>query len=405
MSEGHEVTVSANHMTELGALPQGWTSAQFIDVATLQRGKDLTRQNQSGGDFPVVASSGIIGFHNECTCPDGGVVVGRSGSIGKLTFVERGFWAHNTVLYVKDFHGNNPKFVFYMLHKVDFKRYSSGVSVPTLNRNLIHPIWLPVPPIAEQGKIATILSAVQEAKVKTENVIKAATELKKSLMKYLFTYGAIPANEAENIPQKETEIGTVPDHWNVVKFGDVVNIGSGQVDPKTEPYSKMLHIAPENIEEGTGRVFKLKTAEELKLISGKYAFAPNDVLYSKIRPYLRKATLAPIHGTCSADMYVLTSTVLIHEYLFLWLLTDAFTNQAVSYQDRTGIPKINRQQLDSTWIAVPPKLEQKSIVDILLTCSRKIESEYRQSSSLTSAFDSLLHNLMTGKVRVNGLEV
>src|SRR4030095_576628 len=145
---------------------------------------------------------------------------------------------------------------------------------------------------------------------------------------------------------KETEIGPVPAHWDIDRFGNRVTTVSGQVDPKIEPYSKMLHIGPENIEEGTGRILNPKLAEELGLISGKYLFGPTDVLYSKIRPYLRKAALPPFEGICSADMYALQpKNSLCRNYLYCWLFSESFTLQAISYQSRTGIPKINREQL------------------------------------------------------------
>ena len=185
-------------------------------------------------------------------------------------------------------------------------------------------------------------------------------------MRHLFTYGAVSVTKAEDVILKETVIGLFPDNWNIVRFEEAVTIKSGQVDPKKYPYSKMLNVGPENIEVGTGRILNAKSAEELKLISGKYLFAKNDVLYSKIRPYLRKAAFATFDGICSADMYAMTSDVLDHQYLLTWLLSDPFTTQAVSYQSRTGIPKINRKQLGSTFIPIPPKQEQQAITTVRL---------------------------------------
>jgi type I restriction enzyme S subunit len=94
-------------------------------------------------------------------------------------------------------------------------RLKQGINIPILKN-----LSIPLPPLAEQQKIASVLSTIQEAKEKTENVIKANRELKKSMMKHLFTYGPVPFEEAEKVPLKETEIGMIPEHWEVIKLGD-----------------------------------------------------------------------------------------------------------------------------------------------------------------------------------------
>jgi len=173
--------------TEIGLVPEAWDVKPLVDVATLQRGKDLPKQKQIPGPYPIVGSSGILGYHNESVCAGLGVVTGRSGSIGKLTYVEEDYWPHNTGLYVKDFHDNNPKFIYYLLHLLDFKKYATGVSVPTLNRNFIHSALLSLPPISTQQKIASILSAVDEKIEAEENKKKALEELFKTLLNILMT--------------------------------------------------------------------------------------------------------------------------------------------------------------------------------------------------------------------------
>lgn len=161
--------------TEIGPVPEHWGVKQLLDTATLQRGKDLPKQNQIPGQYPIVGSSGVIGYHNESVCSGPGVVTGRSGSIGNLAYVEENYWPHNTGLYVKDFHGNNPKFIYYLLHSVDFRKYSTGVSVPTLNRNFVHSALVPVPPTQEQQQIAYMLTSVDK-KIEAEEGRKAALQ-------------------------------------------------------------------------------------------------------------------------------------------------------------------------------------------------------------------------------------
>jgi type I restriction enzyme S subunit len=266
-------------------------------------------------------------------------------------------------------------------------------------------IRVPVPARPEQRAIAAVLRTVQQAKQATENVIAATRQLKASLMKHLFTYGPVPVQRAEVVPLKEAETGLIPTHWQVAPFGNCVEIASGQVDPRESPYREMPHVGPENIEQGTGRLLGLKKAGELGLISGKYLFDDRHVLYSKIRPYLRKAALPSFAGICSADMYPLRPRQgLEREFLFFWLLSEPFTRAIVPSQARTGIPKVNREQLNSTAIPLPPPNEQRQMAVHLMMVDSKLDAEERRRDALDALFKSLLHHLMTGKVRVCSVE-
>ncbi|MBI4181313.1 MAG: restriction endonuclease subunit S [Chloroflexi bacterium] len=184
--------------TEIGPVPEHWEVKQLVNAATLQRGKDLPKQNQVPGKYPIVGSSGIIGYHNQFVCTGPGVVTGRSGSIGNFTYIEEDYWPHNTGLYVKDFHGNNPKFIYYLFHSVDFHKYATGVSVPTLNRNFVHSALVAIPPIVEQQEIARMLSSVDKKIEIEENRKVALQALFKTMLHHLMT-GKVRVKDMEAI--------------------------------------------------------------------------------------------------------------------------------------------------------------------------------------------------------------
>ena len=140
---------------------------------------------------------------------------------------------------------------------------------------------------------------------------------------------------------------TIPNGWKQVPLSEVCRVVEGQIDPRDAEYRDLPHINGEVIESGSGRLLSLRTAAEDGLISGKYLFAPGMVLYSKLRPYLRKVTIAPSRGVCSADMYPLMfdpERVDAHFAMFS-LLAEPFTRYAVEESRRARMPKLNRAQL------------------------------------------------------------
>ena len=264
-----------------------------------------------------------------------------------------------------------------------------------LGKSTLEEYPLLFPPLPEQRAIAAALRAVQDAREARRRELALERERKAALMEELFTRGT--RGEA----CKETEIGRMPQSWDVMRFGNSVDITKGQVDPKQEPYKSMLHVGSENIEAGTGRLLSLKTNGDLKVISGNYLFVEGNVLYSKIRPYMNKVALPSFSGTCSADMYPLSphKGKMTREFLFHSILSEAFKVRAISFQDRTGIPKINRDQLNSIPLALPPLEEQQEIAEVLTACDQKIDALEAESALHDELVRALLEELMTGRIR------
>ena len=173
---------------KFGKVPVGWKCDKFKEFAVLQRGNDLTDNEVIPGSYPVVKSNGVSIWHNQFFVEPPGVVTGRSGTIGKAFYIEERFWAHNTTLYVKDFKGNVPKYIYYLILSMDFSRYYTGTTVPTLNRNDIHKLKVIIPSetnVQQQivDRIDAAISIIQEKQQK----IATLERLKKSLMQNLLT--------------------------------------------------------------------------------------------------------------------------------------------------------------------------------------------------------------------------
>lgn len=173
---------------KFGKYPKDWNFSRFKDFAILQRGKDLTDNDVIKGDYPVVKSNGVQIYHNQYFVEPPGVVTGRSGTIGKAFYIEENFWAHNTTLYVKDFRDNSPKYIYYLILRMDFRRYYAGTTVPTLNRNDIHRLKVAIPKTyEEQEAICNLIDSQEKVLEKKQSKINTLQRLKKSLMQNLLT--------------------------------------------------------------------------------------------------------------------------------------------------------------------------------------------------------------------------
>jgi type I restriction enzyme, S subunit len=203
---------------------------------------------------------------------------------------------------------------------------------------------------------------------------------------------------------RQSEAGRIPNDWLARPLLTVVRIASGQVDPKQEPYRSMVLVAPDHIEAGTGRLLKKETSSDQDAISGKYLFEAGDVVYSKIRPYLRKAVLTDFSGLCSADMYPLRAAADIAPgFIVAVVLGPHFSKYAESVSVRSGMPKVNRSELAQYWIAIPPtREEQSAIAEVLRDADALIDSLEQLLTKKRQIKQGAMQELLTGKRRLPG---
>lgn len=174
--------------SELGEIPEDWDVVTIGDFAPLQRGFDLTNTNRREGIYPVVYSNGIVNHHAHFQIKGPGVVTGRSGTLGKVHYIDTDYWPHNTSLWVTKFEISNPKYVYYLYKHIGFERFASGSGVPTLNRNDAHDFKITVPQTKEeQTAIATILSDMDNEIQTHEQRLSKTSQIKQGMMQELLT--------------------------------------------------------------------------------------------------------------------------------------------------------------------------------------------------------------------------
>lgn len=208
---------------------------KFDDFVRLNRGFDLPDDKIIEGKYPVVTSTNIKAYHNEYKIEPPVVVTGRSGSLGKVQYIQEQCWPLNTALYSKDFKGNNPRYIYYFLQTMHLEQYNAGAGVPTLNQNHLQRLKINVHEIDEQEKVANILAEYDNLIGNNNKRIKLLEQMAENLYKEWFVRFRFPGHETVKFENgilkgwKKSSLGNIPGSFNVVKMKDVFQyyIGGG----------------------------------------------------------------------------------------------------------------------------------------------------------------------------------
>ncbi len=406
-------------MNELvNSVPEGWTSKSVKEICILGRGSVISAEyiSKHEGIYPVYSSqsqnNGEMGRIDVYDFDGEYITWTTDGAYAGTVFYREGKFNCTNVcgtLKPKEL-SVSVKFLSYLL-SINAKKHVSYVGNPKLMNNVVGSIQLTLPSDpAEQRAIADILSTLDEAIVQSESLVWKYQSVKQGLMSDLLTRGVDENGELrpsyEEMPELyiETKTGWIPKEWDIDYLVKRIDFPKRQVDPRYQPFRSQVLVAPDHIEQKTGRIIKLATAEEQNAISGKYPFDKGDVLYSKIRPYLRKAALAEFEGICSADIYPLKPhSNLSSGFLLATVLSEPFSVYATAVSFRSGFPKINREEMSEFVAAFPDVDEQERICDILEAIDKTTEIEKEKLSKLQALKQGLMQDLLSGQVRVGGL--
>ncbi len=274
-----------------------------------------------------------------------------------------------------------------------------------IDKIIFNELPLPLPPLPEQQKIAAVLSAVQEAKEKTQAVIDATKALKKSMMKHLFTYGPVPPEETKNVPLKETEIGSVPKEWEVVKLGEVGNIITGNTPSKNNK---------EYWDNGTIDFIKPPDLQNQKIVTFSEKISNSAVRKARI---VNKGTILVscigIIGRVGLSLKSLAFNQQINAIVpneniynqFLFYVIQVQQKQIENLASFTTVPIVSKAKFSTVKIPLPPLPVQQKIASILSAIDEKIQAEETKKKALEDLFRSLLSHLMSGKIRVKDLMI
>jgi type I restriction enzyme S subunit len=383
---------------------------RFSDFVTLQRGFDLPKTEMREGQFPVLGSTSVIGRHSEFKVEPPGVVTGRSGSLGVVQYVNERYWPHNTALWVKDFKGNDPKFVYYCMQGLDFARFNAGAGVPTLNRNHLDSLEVRVPPLAIQRRMAGILSAYDELIENSQRRIKILESLARALYREWFVHFRYPGHKS--VRRVPSTLGEIPKGWEVKRLDQVCrSIQDGDwIETKDQGGNdfRLLQISNvgigEFIETGNYRYVTQETFDRLRCNE----ILPNDLLVARMPTPIGRGWLAtkmPWRMITAVDVAIIRAERAVVHPLFLVQAWNEHANlQRIAAQaSGTTRLRITRRELAAMEFVIPIPGVQQQFADVVQPQVAMIEGLRQQIQSLRRTRNLLLPRLLSGRIDVEAI--
>lgn len=392
-------------------------SKRLGDILNFKRGYDLPASKRQPGEYPVISSSGISGYHSEYKADGEGIVTGRYGTLGTMYYINGKYWPHNTALYVTDFKGNYPKYVYYLLTCLGRMKTSDKSTVPGVNRNEIHEVNVPCLPRNMQENVADAFSSLDQ-KIDTNNKINAQLQaMAKTLYDYWFVQFDFPDENGNpykfsggKMVYNETLKCEIPVGWECFELSDVIErIGTG-LNPRQHfslGQGSNYYVTIKSIDEGKilldDKCDKIDD-DTLKIINRRSDLSVGDILFTSIQPvgitYLIQEK--PKNWNINESVFSIRPNheVISSEYAYLLLGSKgmkAFTKNASAGSIHKGIRIGVLKTFKFAFGGEEIVRKFSEIVAPQLAYMHKIEKENQE---LTQLRDWLLPMLMNGQVKV-----
>jgi type I restriction enzyme S subunit len=364
-----------------------WKSTTIGDVLTLQRGFDITKAEQRQGIVPVVSSGGINSYHDTAAARGPGVVIGRKGTLGTTFYMPNDYWPHDTTLWVKDFKGSLPRFVYYFFTVLDVKGLDVGSANPTLNRNHVHPIPVRWPERAVQKRIAAVLGALDD-KIAVNDRIQA-------------TYEAILGTRFY-----ELRIDIEPSAENAISASEIIDFNPTLPAPAA---TGAVYLDMSAVPTNSARVRGWSWREPK---SGT-RFANGCTVMARITPCLENGKAAFVDfmadgevGVGSTEFIVMRSRTGFPMHLSYFLARSSrFRNNAIrNMLGSSGRQRVNAAQLVDFPLSRAHDDQLNSFDQAACVAFDHMKSLGAEARTLAELRDVLLPKLMSGEIRVRDAE-
>ncbi|MCM1991302.1 restriction endonuclease subunit S [Oceanirhabdus seepicola] len=317
--------------------------------------------------------------------PQNTVIMSFKLSVGKVAITGENMYTNEAIA---AFHIKSPEelsfeYLYYALQTLRLNENTDrAVMGLTLNKKKLAQLMIPLPPLQTQKKIVEVLKKAQELIDLRKKQIELFDELIQSVFYDMFG-----------------DPVTNPKGWEVKSLKDFVKIDTNMISEFSD-YLDYPHIGISNIEKNTGKLINYKTIKEDNVISGKYYFGPEHIIYSKIRPNLNKVALPNFKGLCSADSYPLlvNKSKANRFYVVQILRSEYFLNEILKHSNRTNIPKVNKSQLMTFECILPPVELQNQFSQKVQKIEAQKELMQQSLTEMENNFNSLMQKAFKGEL-------
>jgi len=399
-----------------------WIDTTIGAQITLQRGIDITRANQRSGTVPVISSSGVSSFHDTAAAFGPGVILGRKGVVGSVHYSQCDYWPHDTTLWVKDFHGNDRRFVYYFF-KAMAPRIASmdvGSANPTLNRNHVHPLEIRWPPIAEQRAIAHILGTLDDKIEVNRRMSETLEAMARALFQSWFVdfdpvrakaegrEQGLPKLLADLFPDRllTSSQGESPQGWRLVPLPELIEVNPARSLRRGDvaPYLDMANVPTRG--HSPNAVVYRPFGSGMRFVNG-------DTLVARITPCLENGKTAYVDflqdrevGWGSTEYIVLRpQPPLPEEFAYCLARSDGFRDFAIqSMTGSSGRQRVPAEALSHFLLAAPSPPIATHFGEVVRPLFARGSAAMREAHTLAALRDTLLPKLISGELRVRDAE-
>lgn len=375
-----------------------WHSCRLGDVMTLSRGHDLPESQRKEGSVPIVSSSGITGYHDLAKAKAPGVVTGRYGTLGEVFYLDEDYWPLNTALYVKDFKGNNPRYVAYLLQHVLRNYQSDKAAVPGVDRNVLHELMVPSTDLNSQQRIVEILSAYDDLIENNMRRMALLERVSQELYREWFVRLRFPGSEHVSIKEG------VPEGWHIRPLSGCVTFRSGGTPNKqrseywdgaipwvssgqmtaTRLYDTSLHISPEAAE----RQSALVPTDTILVVVRGMSLAKEFRVAVTTRPMAFNQDLKALVCESDIDPAFMTHALLEQRGYIRDLASEA----------SHGTKKLDVSVLERLPILVPDPQLQKEFREVVAVFTSQRDNLHSQNEKLGVAREVVMPRLISGQL-------
>jgi len=390
------------------------------ELLTLEYGSGLRSEARTGEGFPVLGSSGIVGRHSHYQVHGPGIVIGRKGTVGAVSWSSQAFWPIDTTYYVVAKEPLDLRWCYWLLTTLPLKRLDSSTGVPGLNRNDVYRIAVDVPSLPEQRRIAEILDTIDDAIQATEALIAKLRQTRAGLLHDLLTrgideHGHLRDPDAHPEQFKDSPLGRIPREWTILNLGSIASVESGITLGRRIPDGpgtlQLPYLRVANVQDGYIDLSEIKTIRVYRSEVERYSLRRGDVLMNEGGDFDKLGRGAVWNGQideCLHQNHVfrvrVDQTALRPEFLAAVSGSSIGKRYFVlSSKQTTNLASINSTQLRAFPIPVPERDEQDRILASLSAMDASVQSEQVHSTKLQVMKQGLMGDLLTGHVPAHAI--